>query len=203
MKTKLKHTPLIIIQCLLVSFTLYMFRELFIITLPVWLITMPVWLPLIIYYLLRIGINYYRKKNPKPLKEDATIQDKYENLLHRYYILESENKSLKSSHTEVLKNDKEINLDGLKWMWSKPPELLKQTTHFEIATSHGYDNCRRMETYSNLEDAILNAKQKYNLENHPKMSEENFKYWNTKDEIITKVTTVKEIMAVIRAEEKI
>ncbi|MBK7362673.1 MAG: hypothetical protein IPJ01_10295 [Micavibrio sp.] len=198
MKIKLKH--IVIIQCLLVSFTLYMFRELFIITLPVWLITVPIWSPLVVYYLFRIGFHYYRRKHPK---EYLDKDDKYEVLSHRYQLLELENKNIKSSHTEVLKSDKKINLDGLKWMWSKPPEILRKETHFEITTSHNYDNGRRMETYSNLEDAISNAKQKYDSENHPKMSEDNFKYWNTKDEIITKVTTIKEIMAVVRAEEKI
>jgi hypothetical protein len=177
-----------------------MFRELFIITLPVWLITVPIWSPLVVYYLFRIGFHYYRKKHPK---EDIKIEDKYETLLHRNYLLESENKKLKSSHTEILKSDKKINLDGLQWFNSKPPEILKQTTHYEIATSHGYDNSRRSETYSKLEDAISNAKQKYNSENHPKMWKEDFEYWNTKNEIITKVTTIKEIMAVVRAEEKI
>lgn len=202
MKIKLKH--IVIIQCLLVSFTLYMFRELFIITLPVWLITVPIWSPLIVYYLFSIGFNYYRKKHPKKEgSEKGTLQDKYEALVYRNLLLENEVKSLKSSHTEILKSDKEINLDGLEWMWSKPPEILKQTTHYEIATSHGYDNSRRMETYSKLEDAISNAKQKYNLENHPKMWKEHFEYHNSKNEIITKVTTIKEIMAVVRAEEKI
>ena len=200
MKIKLKH--IVIIQCLLISFTLYMFRELFIITLPVWLITVPIWSPLIVYYLFRIGFHYYRKKHPKKEgSEKGTLQDKYENLSYRYQLLELENKNLKSSHTDILKSDKEINLDGLEWMWGKPPEILTQRTHFEIATSHGY-NSRRSETYSNLEDAISNAKQKYNPQNNPQMGEDNFKYWNTKNEIITKVTTIKEIMAVVRAEEK-
>ena len=57
----MKVKYLIAVQCLLIAFTLYMFKDLFIITLPAWLITLPVTIPLLVY----VVIVYFKKRKAK------------------------------------------------------------------------------------------------------------------------------------------
>jgi len=57
----MKVKYLILVQCLLITFVLYMFKDLFIIILPAWLITLPVTVPLLVY----IVIYYFKKRKEK------------------------------------------------------------------------------------------------------------------------------------------
>jgi len=212
----MKVKYLIAVQCLLIAFTLYMFKDLFIITLPAWLITLPVTVPLLVY----LVILYFKKRKAKRAYQPIIKTEEkallwlanyihydftylaHRNIVHLEKLTLEKIIELYNHYKDVgySKHDKDPllkeKMKGLQWMWSKPPEILRQETHFEIATSHNYDNGRRMETPDNIGEAIKLATTKRNK------GDEYDEYHNSKTEIVTKVITVREIVAVIKPEEK-
>lgn len=81
--------------------------------------------------------------------------------------------------------------------WDKNPLIHREYTHYEISSSHGYGNSRHSKTFDNLEDAVKFAKNKFHLP-----ESEHAEYWDKQDEIITKVTTISEIVRVVKSAEK-
>ncbi len=213
----MKVKYLILVQCLLITFVLYMFKDLFIITLPAWLITLPVTVPLAIY----LVIVYFKKRKAKrAYKPIIKTEEKallwlanyihhdftylaHRNIVHLDKLTLEEIIKLYDHYKDVTYSTHykdpllKEKMKGLEWMWSTPPEILTQKTHFEITTSHNYDNGRRMETPDNIVEAIKLATTKRNK------GDEYDEYHNSKTEIVTKVITVREIVAVIKPEEKL
>jgi len=80
--------------------------------------------------------------------------------------------------------------------WSKDCPKKKQATHYEVATEKGYANSRHPEIYYNYVSAFQFASSKRNK------NDGHDEYWNNQREVITKVTTVKEIVAIVKSEDK-
>jgi hypothetical protein len=80
--------------------------------------------------------------------------------------------------------------------WNKDCPKKKQATHYEVATEKGYANSRHPEIYYNYVSAFQFASTKRNK------NDEHDEYWNNQREVITKVTTVKEIVAIVKSEDK-
>lgn len=67
---------------------------------------------------------------------------------------------------------------------------------YEISDERDYGNSRRYEHYKTEEEAIKIASMKSNKGNEYDI------YWNNQSEVITKVTTIREIVRIIKPEEK-
>ena len=80
--------------------------------------------------------------------------------------------------------------------WNKDCPKKKQATHYEVATEKGYANSRHPEIYYNYVSAFQFASTKRNK------NDEHDEYWNNQREVITKVTTIKEIVAIVKSEDK-
>lgn len=251
----MKVKYLILIQCLLITFVLYMFKDLFIITLPAWLITLPVTVPLLVYIIIR----YFKKRKSIKLKsEDNKIemevsQETYDYLLScivlelngKQYIERDKVQSMlvkfvkeqtnelvhaltiaqkrleqliNATPTGELKNtliDENLIIHELIYRltaeseifgetvyleqcaWNKNPKVKKVDICYEISTEKEYGNSRRNEKPDNIEEAIKLAITKRNK------GDEYDTYHNSQNEVITKVTTIREIVKLIKAEEKI
>lgn len=74
---------------------------------------------------------------------------------------------------------------------------------WEISGSHDYTNgCHGGTRPTDLNEAIRMATKLHTVENSPQMSDENRKYWNDQSEVITKVTTIREVVNVVESHRK-
>lgn len=81
-------------------------------------------------------------------------------------------------------------------VWNKDQHKKVQHTYYAIQTEKDYGNSRRPDTFENIVLAIQAASTKRNK------GDEYDVYHNGQTEIITKVTTIKEIVAIVKPEEK-
>lgn len=83
------------------------------------------------------------------------------------------------------------------WSWGTETPVITEDVTFEIAPSNDYGNGRHPETFSNQNEAVEFAETKKVMPD--KKHEE---YWNSKHEVITKVTTIREIVRIVVPSEK-
>lgn len=81
--------------------------------------------------------------------------------------------------------------------WNKTPSMTTLSKHLECSTSHNFGNGRHVDCPQNIDDVIEHFSKKRNK------GDEHDSYWNAQSEIITKVTTIKEVVAIIKPEDKV
>ena len=97
--------------------------------------------------------------------------------------------------------DNELNITGdivhlEDCVWNKDRNRIEKNVHYTISTARDYGNSTHSEMPDNLGKAIEIAKTKR------KKGDEYDEYWNKQTEVITKVTIIKEIVRIVKPEEK-
>lgn len=105
------------------------------------------------------------------------------------------------SDIEVVYLKKEIIGDGKTVFiedcaWEKNPMVKTESVTFEVASEKGYGNSRHPDTFEDVDNAIEYASKKRNKKDGYDDSH------NEQNEIITKVTTIREIVAIVKSEDK-
>ena len=94
-----------------------------------------------------------------------------------------------------------FSLKDCAWGETFPRKTINES--WEVSGSRSYTNgCHGGTRPNNLSEAIRRAKRLHTVENSPQMSDENRKYWNNQDEVITKITTIKEVVSVVESHRK-
>ena len=83
------------------------------------------------------------------------------------------------------------------WAWGTETPIKKTFKHFEVSGSIGYGNSKHFGVYDTQEE----AENEWNKKRNKNDGHDN--YWNNQDEIITKVTVIREIVKVIKSEDKV
>ena len=80
--------------------------------------------------------------------------------------------------------------------WGEVFPVARSSNHLEMSASWGYSNSRHSNCPQNLDEAIKKASIKRNK------NDEYNDNWNKQDEIITEITTIKRVVAIVRSEDK-
>ena len=81
-------------------------------------------------------------------------------------------------------------------VWNKDRNRIENNVHYTISTARDYGNSTHSEMPDNLSEAVAIAKIKR------KKGDEYDEYWNKQTEVITKITTIREIIRIVKPEEK-
>lgn len=95
---------------------------------------------------------------------------------------------------ETFKSDEKFNIPDCSWEKDHPITNVSQ--HLECASSISYSTSTHSECPQKLEDAVNHFSKKR------KKGDEYDEYWNKQSEIITKITTIREVLVIIRPEDK-
>lgn len=95
---------------------------------------------------------------------------------------------------ESFKSEETFELTDCSWGHTQPLTTIKH--HLEAASSHGYTNSKHASCPQDLNEAIEKFSKKF--EGIKQYAE----YWDNQSEIITKVTTIEEVIVVVSPEDK-
>lgn len=104
---------------------------------------------------------------------------------------------------ECIKYTKKVNMPEViklqDCVWGTDHPTVKKRQHYEVASAKGFGNSRHSETFSELNPAIEFAK---NYHNNLPADSEYVSYWFSQSEVITRVTTITEIVRVVSPFDK-
>ena len=80
--------------------------------------------------------------------------------------------------------------------WGKTHPFAKVGQHLQASSSIGYTNSRHSDCPQDLDEAIEKFSEKF------KGNKEYSEYWDNQSEVITKITTITEVVAIIQPEDK-